>query len=175
MNAAPKKSSGVGEVLVAVGVILPALAVVAAAIVVALPYIIVAAAVVVAFALVTGLAMSAVPRGWGGPGGVTRGRLLGSLLIVYGLRIAGYFHAIRDPDPRVAKFRNFSRSLASALLSARASHSAAFFQSIQTCHLHPFCRVIALEIQKSSPGSLGRSHACSTAGNSLQPGWRVMG
>jgi hypothetical protein len=57
MGAAPRTASGVGEVVVAVGVILPACAIVAVAIVVALPYLLVAAAVVVAFALVAGLAM----------------------------------------------------------------------------------------------------------------------
>ena len=56
MSAAPKKPSGVGEV------ILSALAVVAAAIVVALPNLIVAAAVVGGFALVAGLAMKRGPR-----------------------------------------------------------------------------------------------------------------
>ena len=57
MGTAPRTASGVAEVLVAVGVILPACAIVAVAVVVTLPYLLVAAAVVVAFALLAGLAM----------------------------------------------------------------------------------------------------------------------
>jgi hypothetical protein len=58
MATAPRTgTSGVGEAVVVVGVILPACAVVAVAIVVALPYLLVAAAVVVAFVLFAGLAM----------------------------------------------------------------------------------------------------------------------
>jgi hypothetical protein len=57
MSAAPRTASGVREVLVSVGVILPACAIVAVAIVVALPYLLVAAAVVVAFTLLAGFAM----------------------------------------------------------------------------------------------------------------------
>jgi hypothetical protein len=51
MGTAPRTASSVAEVLLAVGVILPACAIVAVAIVVALPYLLVAAAIVVAFAL----------------------------------------------------------------------------------------------------------------------------
>jgi uncharacterized membrane protein YdjX (TVP38/TMEM64 family) len=57
MSTAPRTASGVAEVLLAVGVVLPACAIVAVAIVVALPYLLVAAAVVVIFALVAGFAM----------------------------------------------------------------------------------------------------------------------
>jgi hypothetical protein len=57
MSAAPRTASGAREVVVAVGVVLPACAIVAVAIVVALPYLLIAAAVVVAFALLAGLAM----------------------------------------------------------------------------------------------------------------------
>jgi hypothetical protein len=57
VSTAPRTASGVGEVLVAVGVVLPACAIVAVAIVVALPYLLVAGAVVAAFALLSGLAM----------------------------------------------------------------------------------------------------------------------
>jgi hypothetical protein len=57
MSTAPRTATGVAEVLLTVGVVLPACAIVAVAIVVALPYLLVAAAVVVAFALLAGLAM----------------------------------------------------------------------------------------------------------------------
>jgi hypothetical protein len=57
MSTAPRTASGVAEVLLAVGVVLPACAIVAVAIVVTLPYLLVAAAAVVAFALIAGLAM----------------------------------------------------------------------------------------------------------------------
>ena len=57
MITASRKVSGVAEVLLTVGVILPACAIVAFAIVVTLPYLLVAAAVIVAFALIAGLAM----------------------------------------------------------------------------------------------------------------------
>ena len=57
MITAPRTASGVAEVLLVVGVVLPACAIVAIAIVVTLPYLLVAAAVVVAFSLVAGLSM----------------------------------------------------------------------------------------------------------------------
>jgi hypothetical protein len=57
MGTAPRRARGVAEVLLVVGVILPACAIVAVARVVTLPYLLVAAAVVVSFALLAGLAM----------------------------------------------------------------------------------------------------------------------
>ena len=57
MSAAPRTASRIAEVLLVVGVVLPACAIVAVAIFVTLPYLLVAAAVVVAFALLAGLAM----------------------------------------------------------------------------------------------------------------------
>ena len=57
MSAAPRTASSIAEVLLVVGLVVPACAIVAVAIVVTLPYLLVAAAVVVAFALIAGLAM----------------------------------------------------------------------------------------------------------------------
>ena len=57
MSAAPRTASSIAEVLLVVGLVVPACAIVAIAIVVTLPYLLVAAAVVVAFALIAGLAM----------------------------------------------------------------------------------------------------------------------
>ena len=57
MSAGPRTASSIAEVLLVVGLVVPACAIVAVAIVVTLPYLLVAAAVVVAFALIAGLAM----------------------------------------------------------------------------------------------------------------------
>ena len=57
MSAGPRTASSIAEVLLVVGLVVPACAIVAIAIVVTLPYLLVAAAVVVAFALIAGLAM----------------------------------------------------------------------------------------------------------------------
>ena len=57
MSAAPRTASSIAEVLLVVGLAVPACAIVAIAIVVTLPYLLFAAAVVVAFALIAGLAM----------------------------------------------------------------------------------------------------------------------
>jgi len=57
MSAAPRTASGISEVLLLVGLVLPACAIIAIALVVALPYLLLAAAVVVAFALIAGLTL----------------------------------------------------------------------------------------------------------------------
>jgi hypothetical protein len=57
MSTAPRTASGISEVLLLVGLVLPACAIIAVALVVALPYLLVAAAVVVAFALIAGLTL----------------------------------------------------------------------------------------------------------------------
>jgi len=59
MSAAPRTASGISELLLLVGLVLPACAIIAIALVVALPYLLVAAAVVVAFALLAGLTLKA--------------------------------------------------------------------------------------------------------------------
>jgi hypothetical protein len=57
MSTAPRTASGLSEILLLVGLVLPACAIIAIALVVALPYLLVAAAVVVAFALIAGLTL----------------------------------------------------------------------------------------------------------------------
>jgi hypothetical protein len=57
MSTAPRTASGISEVLLVVGLVLPACAIIAIALVVALPHLLVAAAVVVAFALLAGLTL----------------------------------------------------------------------------------------------------------------------
>jgi hypothetical protein len=57
MSTAPRTAGGPAEVLLVVGLVLPAGVIIAVALVVALPYLLVAAAVVVAFALLAGLTL----------------------------------------------------------------------------------------------------------------------